>query len=57
MDTALSLEVPDNPKGDSAELPTELEKAKARITDSESVETVTVRRHEELMDEITQRLA
>lgn len=39
---------------DATELAAEFEKAKPRIAELESVETIPVRRHEELLDEIKQ---
>lgn len=43
--------------GDADEISTELENCKAHIAELESVETVTVRRQEELMEKAKQRHA
>lgn len=57
ISTVPSSDVAVNTAGHAAELSTWLEKAKARITELESVETMTVHRYEKLMDEVKQRHA
>lgn len=57
VDTILSSEVPVTAGEDITGTAAELDKAKLRIAESESAETMTVRRHEALLDEVKQRHA
>lgn len=56
-DLVPSWEVPVSTRGDAAELTAELEKTKTRAAELNSVETITVRRHRELMEKGRQRHA
>lgn len=54
VDSASSWEVSANARGDVAEVPTVLEMDKARIEELGSVETMTVRRHKVLIENVKQ---
>lgn len=56
-DAAASSEAPINPRGNATGLLAELEKAKALMAELDSVKTMTIRWHKELMDEAKQRHA
>lgn len=57
VNTVLSEEVPVTTGTRTAELAAKLNKAKARIKELESIESITVRWHGELLDEVQQRRA